>query len=142
MRLNILLLMMVLFLPFPTKLMAEAISKTDEVGAAVIFYGLTLLAISVVTSGLWRYVASRRDLLEPGVTDEDVTAITGVTAPNMGFYAVVLLLALLAPQVAAFGYLLSLSSACSANTATMLGARLNRPPRQQAGGRTALNVRP
>lgn len=107
MRLNILLLMFVSFLPFPTKLMAEALDKTDDAErAAVIFYGLTLLAISVVTSGLWRYVATHRDLLESDVTDKEVTAITVLTAPSMGFYVVVLLLALLAPQIAAFGYLL------------------------------------
>ncbi|MGZ4199596.1 MAG: hypothetical protein ACXVP1_05370 [Thermoleophilia bacterium] len=53
----------------------------------------------------WRYVAGHRDLLKPDVTDEEVTAMTLLTAPNMGFYVVVVLLALLAPQVAAFGYL-------------------------------------
>ena len=51
-------------------------------------------------------MAAHRDLLEPDVTDEDVAAITLATAPNMAFYVVVVLLALLAPQVAAFGYLL------------------------------------
>ncbi len=107
MRLNILLLMLVSFLPFPTKLMAEAIDKTsDAERAAVIFYGLTLLAISIVTSMLWRYIAEHRDLLEPDVTDDEVRTITLLTAPSMGFYVIVLLLAVLAPQVAAFGYLL------------------------------------
>ncbi len=105
MRLNILLLMFVSFLPFPTKLMAEAIDAATSERAAVIFYGLVLLAISVVTSLLWRYVAARRELLEPGVSDAEVTAITRLTTPNIGFYVGVVLLALLAPQVAALGYL-------------------------------------
>ncbi len=65
-----------------------------------------LLAISIVTSTLWRYVAAHRELLEPDVTDEEVTAITLATTPNIGFYVAVVLLALVAPQVAAFGYLL------------------------------------
>ncbi len=107
MRLNILLLMLVSFLPFPTKLVAEALEKTTSAErAAVIFYGLVLFAISATINALWRYVAAHRDLLEPDVTDEDVAAITLATAPNMAFYVVVVLLALLAPQVAAFGYLL------------------------------------
>ncbi len=106
MRLNILLLMLVSFLPFPTKLVAEAIHKTTAERAAVIFYGLVLLAISVTTGALWRYVAAHRDLLEPDVTDEDVKAMTLLTTPSIGFYVVVVLLAFLAPQVAAFGYLL------------------------------------
>ena len=65
-----------------------------------------LLAISVTTGALWRYVAAHRDLLEPDVTDEDVKAMTLLTTPSIGFYVVVVLLAFLAPQVAAFGYLL------------------------------------
>jgi uncharacterized membrane protein len=105
MRLNLLLLMLVAFLPFPTKLVAEAIEATSPERAAVIFYGLVLLAIAVTISALWRYVAGHRDLLEPDVTDEEVAAIT-LTTPGIGFYAAVLGVAFLAPQVAAFGYLL------------------------------------
>jgi uncharacterized membrane protein len=105
MRLNLLLLMLVSFLPFPTKLVAEAIDLTSAERAAVIFYGLVLLAISVVISALWRYVADHRHLLKPDVSDEDVAAITLLTAPSMGFYLVVVLFALVAPEIAAFGYL-------------------------------------
>ena len=105
-RLNILLLMLVSFLPFPTKLVAEAIHLTSAERAAVIFYGLVLLSISIVTAVLWRYVVSHRDLLEPEVTDDVVMAMTSVTTPSIGFYIVVLLLAILAPEVAAFGFLL------------------------------------
>jgi uncharacterized membrane protein len=106
MRLNILLLMLVSFLPFPTKLMAEAINRTTEAErAAVIFYGLVLLSVSVLTGVLWRYVAQHRDLLKPEVTDKEIRAMTLLTTPNMGFYVVVVILAILAPIVAAFGYL-------------------------------------
>ena len=43
MRINLGLLMAVAFLPFPTKLLAEAIHDRDAERAAVIFYGATLL---------------------------------------------------------------------------------------------------
>ena len=46
MVINLLLLMAVAFLPFPTKLMAEAIHSSDAERAAVIFYGASLLVIS------------------------------------------------------------------------------------------------
>ena len=106
MQLNILLLMLVSFLPFPTKLMAEAIDKTTHAErAAVTFYGLTLLAISVVVSVLWRYAAAHRDLLSPGISDGEVRAMTQLTTPSIGFYIAVVLLALVAPRVAVFGYL-------------------------------------
>lgn len=106
MRLNILLLMLVSFLPFPTKLVAEAIHLTSAERAAVIFYGLVLLSIAVVIAVLWRYAAANRDLLEPDVTDEQVAAMTSLTTPSMGFYVAVVVLGILAPEVAAFGYLL------------------------------------
>jgi hypothetical protein len=51
-------------------------------------------------------VAGHRDLLEPDVTDEEIRAITILTSPSIGFYVAVVALALVAPQVAAFGYLL------------------------------------
>jgi uncharacterized membrane protein len=85
MRLNILLLMLVSFLPFPTKLVAEAIHLTSAERAAVIFYGLVLLSISAMTAALWRYVVSHGDLLEPEVTDEVVRAMISATPPTIGF---------------------------------------------------------
>jgi uncharacterized membrane protein len=48
MRINLLLLMVVAFLPFPTRLVAEAISTTSAERAAVLFYGATLLAVSIL----------------------------------------------------------------------------------------------
>ena len=105
MRINLLLLMLVAFLPFPTKLVAEAIDRTSAERAAVIFYGLSLLLVSTAVAALWRYLATHRDLLRDDVSDEEVTAIRNRTAPNVGFYLLAIALAFLAPQVAAFGYL-------------------------------------
>ena len=106
MRLNLVLLMLVSFLPFPTQLLAEAINSDSSERAAVIFYGLVLLLVSALLSLLWRYIATHADLLEPGVSDAEVSAITERTGPNVAFYGVVILLAIVAPQVAAFGFLL------------------------------------
>ena len=66
MRINLALLMAVSFLPFPTKLLAEAIHDTDAERAAVIFYGAILLVISLLLSALWGAVSRERELLEPG----------------------------------------------------------------------------
>jgi uncharacterized membrane protein len=105
MRLNLLLLMFVSFLPFPTKLLAEALDRTAAERAAVIFYGLVLLAISVVMNALWRHAAGTRELLREEVSDREVAVITQMTAPGLGFYAGVVVLALVLPQAAAVGYL-------------------------------------
>ncbi len=106
MRLNLLLLMLVAFLPFPTKLLAEAIDSDSSERVAVVFYGLVLFSISVLLSALWRYIAAHRDLLEAEISDDEVSSITERIAPNVAFYVVIILLALLTPQLAAFGYLL------------------------------------
>jgi uncharacterized membrane protein len=105
-RMNLLLLMLVSFLPFPTKLLAEAIDNADSERAAVIFYGLILLSISLMLTALWRYIATHRDLLKAGVSDDEVAAITERTGPNVAFYGIVILFAIFVPQIAAFCYLL------------------------------------
>ncbi len=103
-RLNLLLLMAVAFLPFPTNLVAEAIDSSSAERTAVLFYGATLLVISVLVTLLVRYAGSHPDLIEEEGRDE-VVALAAQSSPNLVFYVVVLALAFLAPQVAAFGFL-------------------------------------
>jgi uncharacterized membrane protein len=105
MRLNLLLLMAVSFLPFPTRLVAEAVRNTDAERTAVIFYGLSLFVISTLIGALWGVIAQHRELLRPGVTDAEVNAILLRATPNIGFYALGTVVAIVAPHVAAFGYL-------------------------------------
>jgi uncharacterized membrane protein len=102
---NLLLLMAVSFLPFPTKLMAEAIYSSDAERAAVIFYGGSLLVISILFGALWGSVARDRHLLRPEVSEKEFNAIALATAPSIGFYVGVIVLAIVAPRIAAFGYL-------------------------------------
>jgi uncharacterized membrane protein len=106
MRINLLLLMAVAFLPFPTRLVAEAIRDRNAERAAAIFYGLCLLAIAVLFSALWAAVARDRRLLKPEVTDEEVNSILIASSPSIGFYAGAIAVAIVAPRAAAIGYLL------------------------------------
>jgi uncharacterized membrane protein len=105
MRLNLLLLMTVSFLPFPTRLMAEAIHDESAERVAVVFYGIALLVNSLVLGAMWQAIARRRELLRSEITDAEVQHLLRRTAPNIGFYAGVTLLAILLPYVAAVGYL-------------------------------------
>ena len=105
MRINLALLMAVSFLPYPTRLVAEAIHNDSAERAAVMFYGLSLLAISLLYSALWTAVARDRRLLRPDVGDDEVRAIAVATSPTIGFYAGVIVLAIVAPKIAAFGFL-------------------------------------
>ncbi len=72
-RLNLLLLLPVAFLPFPTRLVAEAVNNSSGEKVFVTMYGLTLLVIRVLGSALDGY-ARREHLYSP---DED-----GEYSPN------------------------------------------------------------
>ena len=106
MTLNLLLLMAVSFLPFPTRLVAEAIRNEDAERAAVIFYGTSLLATSVLIGALWAAAARDRALLRPGIEQAEIDAILIETTPSIGFYVVATIVAVVVPHVAAVGYLL------------------------------------
>jgi uncharacterized membrane protein len=106
MRMNLLLLMTVAFLPFPTRLVAQAITRTSAERPAVLFYGFTLLTISVISTLMVRYVAARPELRLEQAPAVEVETLSRHTAPSLGFYALALILALLVPEVAAFVFLL------------------------------------
>ena len=106
MVINLVLLMAVAFLPFPTRLVAEAIHNNSAERAAAIFYGVWLLVIQLLLGALWAAIARDRGLLEPEVSEKEINAIMVAATPNLGFYIGVIVLAIFAPKVAAFGYLL------------------------------------
>jgi len=105
MRLNLLLLMTVSFLPFPTGLAAQAVRDANAERVAVIFYGASLLLVSVALAALWRTVVRDPKLLRPEVTQEEVRAITNRSTPNIGLYVGATVLAIFAPNAAAGFYL-------------------------------------
>jgi uncharacterized membrane protein len=105
MQVNLLLLMAVAFLPYPTRLVAEAFESSDAERAAAVFYGLTLFTIAALFAALWGAVARDRSLLEPHVTDGEVRALLVATTPSLGFYAGSIALAIVLPRIAALGYL-------------------------------------
>jgi uncharacterized membrane protein len=105
MRVNLLLLMMVSFLPFPTKLVAEAIRDEDAARVAVIFYGIALFVVGALVAALWGAVLRDRELLKPEVTDDEVRQVTLALTPHLGFYIGATVFAIFAPRGAAFFYL-------------------------------------
>jgi uncharacterized membrane protein len=107
MRLNLLLLLAVAFLPFPTQLVAEAIGNADAERTAVVFYGVALLACWGLLGTIWTSITLRREDLAPEVSDQEAAALLGHTAPSISFFVLLTLLAVRAPRAAAFGYLIS-----------------------------------
>lgn len=103
-RLNLLLLLLVAFLPFPTRLLAESIADDTGGRVASTFYGLTLLAVVGLLSALWRY-ARHENLVDAHNTGKELSVLTRRLTPGLTFYAVMILLGLVMPVLAVLGYL-------------------------------------
>jgi uncharacterized membrane protein len=104
-RFNLLLLMVVSFLPFPTKLLAEYVGEDRPERIAATIYGLNLLVAAVLVSVVWRY-AVREGLIRSDIADEDVKLITRRLTPGLVGYAVMIMLGLFLPVLAVLGYLI------------------------------------
>ena len=96
MFMNLLLLLTVAFLPFPTRLVAIYLQHGGE-QAAVYVYDATFVLMSVVFNTWWRYASTRRRLIAEGVPDSAVRAITRAFAPGVPMYSAVFLVAIWSP---------------------------------------------
>jgi uncharacterized membrane protein len=103
-RVNLLLLLLVSFLPFPTRLVAAYFGERDAERVAATIYGLNLLLIAVLLFLLWRYVVSEGHL-RADVGDEEITVATQRLTPGFASYVALLVLGLFLPTVAVIGYL-------------------------------------
>jgi uncharacterized membrane protein len=103
-RLNLLLLMVVSFLTFPTSLVGEAVSSASGERVATAIFGLNLLVVAVVTALLWRH-ALRGGLVRADVSDEEASVLTQRLTPSLGGYVLLIVIGLFLPLVAVFGYL-------------------------------------
>jgi uncharacterized membrane protein len=104
-RLNLLLLVFVSFLPFPTRLLAEYVTAGQAERVASTFYGLTLLIIASLLSAIWRY-AMHAGLVRPGVKDDEVTLLTRRVNPGLAGYVLLLIIGIFVPIAAVVGYFL------------------------------------
>lgn len=103
-RVNLALLLVVSFLPFPTKLVAEYLgSREDEKVAATIF-GITLLAATSLLSVMWT-LAVRHQLVHPATDDEEITLLSKRLRPSLALYVVPIVVGWFTPLIAVIGYL-------------------------------------
>jgi uncharacterized membrane protein len=93
MMLNLLLLMCVAFLPFPTSVMAQHLTDTDDRAIAVAFYCGCFTVTALFYFLMWWHAASGRRLIAPHVPDKSVRAITRAYAPGSLLYLSATLLA-------------------------------------------------
>src|SRR5215813_7064741 len=97
--LNLLLLMGIVAIPFPTALVAEHLQHEGATAAAVT-YGLVMIAISFAFSGLWIYVVTHAPALGASLPPEALRAsIPGFTGGLIA-YVVGTAIAFLSPLAA------------------------------------------
>jgi TMEM175 potassium channel family protein len=97
--LNLLLLFTVVFIPFPTALLAEHLkSGADEQAAAIVYSG-AFLAMSLAYGALWSYITHRRHLLGVELTDEQVRRVSRRFQVGTPLYALQLAFAFISPAV-------------------------------------------
>ena len=110
-RLNLLLLLLVGFLPYPAKVMQEYLSLTDaEHGGertAVAFFGVVLFLMSLMLIVLGRY-AEREGLFEGDAAEErkEENRIRYQLAPSLILYAVATVCGLVQPYLGLSLYIL------------------------------------
>jgi uncharacterized membrane protein len=93
--LNIFLLMLIAFVPFPTRVVADFIKSDADRQDAALLYGITMTITAILFFAVWMY-GSRR-LLRPDADRREVTGITRSYLPGTPLYATATLLALVSP---------------------------------------------
>ncbi len=100
--LNILLLLTVAFLPFPTKLVAQNLGGGGGEKTAALAYTATFVVMSVIYNTWWRYASSDRRLVAEGVPDSALRAISRAFNPGVPMYTAVFVVAFFSPLTAVF----------------------------------------
>jgi uncharacterized membrane protein len=93
---NTLLLLVVAFIPFPTKLVAQYLQKPGE-QSAVFAYSATLLLMAVLYNVWWRYARRNRRLIGDKVADSSLRAVDRAFDPGVPAYTIVLAVAFVSP---------------------------------------------
>jgi uncharacterized membrane protein len=95
--LNILLLMLVSFTPFPTRIVAQHVRNEADREPAALLYGFTMTLTAICFLAVWMY-GSRR-LLRPDADMREVSGITRSYLPGAPIYLGATLLAFVSPIV-------------------------------------------
>jgi uncharacterized membrane protein len=97
---NLLLLMGIVVIPFPTVLVADNLTQAGGT-AAVVTYGLVMIAISCGFAGLWIYVATHGTALGAAVPPEALRqSVPGFTGGLVAYVAATLIAAFFSPLAA------------------------------------------
>jgi uncharacterized membrane protein len=97
--LNVLFLMTIAFLPWPTALLAEYARDPGGRTAGAMIYGVTMLLIAVMFNLVWRYAGGKHRLLFAGVSDRMVRRTNNSYLLGPIIYGSAALIALVNPLI-------------------------------------------
>ncbi|MBI5288528.1 MAG: DUF1211 domain-containing protein [Chloroflexi bacterium] len=118
--LNLLWLLCIAFIPFPTAVLAEYMRQQDQMLEAVLLFGATFTITAIAANALWLWVATHRNLIDDHVSEVRIRSRTRRYLPGPLLYAAGLPLAFVTPWISvglygalALFYLLPLNDATS-----------------------------
>ena len=97
--LNLLLLVGVAFVPFPTAVVAEYVREKHHELEATLTYGGTFVVIAVFFDVFWLYAVSGRRLIDEHVSDARLRSRTRRYLPGPLLYGITLPLAFISPWI-------------------------------------------
>lgn len=104
--LNVLLLMPIAFLPFPTAVLSEAFHRGTDEPVAAAFYSGVLTAIGIFVNVMWWYAAHGYRLINPNLTVKKVRKLRRQFLIGPIAYGIATVVALVAPWVAVLLFIL------------------------------------
>lgn len=97
--LNLLLLMAVSFLPFPTAVLAKYMLIPSEQASATIFYAIGLMLPATAWFLLWFYSSSKKDIIDPDLSKEFIRELTTQYGLSVFVYVAAIAAALVSFQL-------------------------------------------
>jgi uncharacterized membrane protein len=102
--LNVLLLMGISFLPFPTAVLAEYLEDDKYRLTATLLYGGTLVVCAIFFNALWLYASRGRRLIDPHISDQRIRQRTQRFLLGPTLYSLSLALAFVSPWISLWLY--------------------------------------
>lgn len=96
---NLLLLMSVCFLPFPTSLLGQYIQSGDDARVAAVIYAVTMTTLGVCFNAIWVYAISRGLVGSEKTAPEQLQATVPRFGLGMVVYAASIIVAYISPIV-------------------------------------------
>ena len=95
---NVLFLMVIAFIPFPTRVLAAHLHH--DASAAAFFYGITSIAMAAMFGAVWFYAATGRRLIAAEADQRTISGISRSFLPGIPLYAVATLTSFISAWVA------------------------------------------